>query len=398
MPVSEKTLATPEPFGSTRSVWPTQRTVLVVTHGFEANYVVGFARGLRDTGVPVVVLSADDTAARLTEAAVSNSNIRGSQNEDRPGTDKAFNLLRYYVRLFGVVLKRWGQPLHFIGLLNSRLILLDGIFLPIWFRLCAKRYIHTAHNALPHSKEGNTLYKLAYRWIYKFPHIILTHSDAVAKRLTAEFGVSPSRIRTVPIGLNQEVQPAALTRTEAREVLGLKADRPVVLFFGKIERYKGCDVLVKAWDRVAMRDAHLLICGLAPDLTYAEELERSILRASNGRSIEWRRGFVPNETVALLLAAADVLILPYRSISQSGVIFLALSHGIPVISTDVGSMREYITEEIGIIATSNDAPGIAAAIDEFFQRKDHFHRSNIAAYANNFGWDKQCERLKDLYE
>jgi glycosyltransferase involved in cell wall biosynthesis len=371
---------------------------LLIPHGFESNYVVGFARGLVTNNVELLVISSDDLAKRLNDARIPHCNIRGSQDERRPAWRKAANLIRYYFLLLWKIIQHRGATIHFCGLLTSRIILVDGLVLPVWLRFWSGRYLHTAHNALPHSREQSRFFHFAYRWIYRFPHIILTHSQGVAQQLQQDFAVETSRLSTISIGLNEEISCSLLTQAEARRQLNLPPSAPVALFFGKIEPYKGVDLLVEAWTSLQTPDARLLIAGFSPNATYAAQIRDSINTSDKAKLIEWRQGFVPNATVATLLAAVDVVVLPYRNIYQSGVVFLCLRHGVPLVATNVGSMSAYIAPETGIIAKSNDAAGIAQALDLFFSNRTRFDRTHIKASADKYRWDLQCALIRPLYQ
>jgi glycosyltransferase involved in cell wall biosynthesis len=370
---------------------------LLIPHGFEANYVVGFARGLAANGVEFTVISCDETAPRLTAAGITNLNLRGSQDPKRPRWRKAVNLAQYYLLLLWTVFRCRGSTMHFIGLLSSRVILFDGLVLPIWFRLWAACYIHTAHNALPHGRERSRFFRAAYRWIYRFPHAIIAHTTQVSRQLESEFGVNPARIAVISIGLNEEMPDTDLSVSDARRQLGLPPHSPIALFFGKVEPYKGVDLLAEAWGMVRTPEARLVITGWCPDAAYTRQIRQVIAQSPRAATIEWREGFVPNEIVAVWLKACDVVVMPYRNIYQSGVVFLCLRFGVPIVATNVGSLAEYIDEESGIITRTNDPAGIAASLDQFFAAPTRFQRNEIANRAAKYGWAGQCRAIKHLY-
>jgi glycosyltransferase involved in cell wall biosynthesis len=371
---------------------------LLVPHGFEANYVAGFARGLAAIGVDATVASDDDIAPRLAAAGIAHRNLRGSLDPKRSTREKAANILRYYFGLLRMIVEFRGGTIHFTGLLASRAILLDGVLLPLWLRLWAGRYVHTAHNALPHSREKSSLFRLVYRWAYRFPHTIIAHTERVAKQLELDFGVARNRIIVISIGLNEEVPTTALSAREARQHLGLPEQGPIALFFGKVEPYKGVDLLAEAWGSVRTPDSHLVIAGWCPDPPYAERVCSVIRVSSRASSMQWREGFVPNDEVALWLRACDVVVMPYRNIYQSGVVFLCLRFGVPIVATDVGSLSEYVDAASGIIAPPDDPAGLAAALDRFFSSRACYDRETIARQAMKYSWDRQCLRIKHLYQ
>ncbi len=370
---------------------------LIVPHDFETNYVVGFARGLAANGVTFTVISFDGLDKLLVAAGIPQLNLRGSLDPSRSFGRKTLNLAAYYVRLLWTVFRHRGGTLHFNGLLTSRIILFDALVLPLWFRLWAKTYIHTAHNLLPHSRENSALFRRAYAWIYRFPHQIVAHSDQVAQRLAAEFGVDPARITTISIGLNEEMPTTALSVTEARQRLKLPADVPVILFFGKVEPYKGVDLLAEAWGLTRTPRAHAVVAGWCPDEDYARTIRAAIARSPRSVTLEWREGFVPNDEVALWLRACEAVVMPYRNIYQSGVIFLCLRFGVPIIATRVGSLPQYIDADSGILTETNDPAGIAKALDEFLAAPAKFDRNAISHRAARYGWDRQCAAIKHLY-
>jgi len=373
------------------------RKNLLIPHGFEPNYVVGFARGLAANGIDITVASSDEIGGRLRAAGISERNLRGSQETNRSAGKKAANLVRYYLLLLWTVVRHRGGAIHFNGLLSSRIIFIDGVLLPVWLRLWAGRYIHTAHNAVPHGREGSRLFRMMYRWIYRFPHVIITHTEKVAQQLQTEFGVAKDRIATISIGLNEEVPETALSAHDARRKLGLPIDAPVAVFFGKVEPYKGVDLLAEAWGHIQTPNARLVIAGWCPDAEYANSVRTAMARSPKAASMEWREGFVPNEAVAHWLTAADGVVMPYRNIYQSGVVFLCLRFGVPIVATNVGSLAEFIDERSGVIAETNDAKGIAAALDQFFACRDGFRRADIAQRGAKYRWDHQCEAIKHLY-
>lgn len=370
---------------------------LLIPHGFETNYVVGFARGLAANGVSILVVSDDKLAPLLSTAGIAQINLRGSVDPKRPYWRKAGNLIRYYLNLLWVVFRNRGATIHFCGLLPSRMILLEGLFLPMWFRLWSGRYVHTVHNALPHSRDRSWLFRCAYRWIYLFPSACIAHTVKVARQLELEFAVAPHRIVVISIGLNTEVPATEISQAEARLQLKLPPTEPIALFFGKVEPYKGVDRLAETWEKLQTKPAHLVIVGSCLDARYRKRIRESLGNSFMSASMEWREGFVPNESVATWFRACDVVVLPYRHIYQSGVVFLCLRFGIPIVATNVGSLAEYIDGDAGVIADTEDPAGIAAALDRFFSNATRFRRDVISDRAQKYSWERQCAAIKHLY-
>lgn len=345
----------------------------------------------------LLVVSDDDIAPRLDSLRIPHINLRGNQDPGRPPLSKALNLARYYARLGAAVFRHRGRTVHFCGLLASRYVVLDGLLLPPCLRLISGRYIYTAHNILPHGRENSLLFRLVYHWVYRFPHTIVAHTEKVAAQLVSDFGVPRHRIEVISIGLNDEVPDPGLSQAEARRRLQLAPKRPLALFFGKVEPYKGVDRLAEAWNEVTSPDAQLVITGWAPDASYAARVRESLSRTAPNRPVIWHDRFLSNDEVGLWLSACDVVVMPYRHIYQSGVVFLCLRFGVPVVATPVGSLAEYLADNNGIIAPSNDPQGLAIALNAFFADRQRFDRSAIAARAQMYRWDRQCAAIRHLY-
>jgi len=137
--------------------------------------------------------------------------------------------------------------------------------------------------------------------------------------------------------------------------------QPTVLFFGRIEYYKGLDVFVDAVERSAASIPGLtaIVAGAGGDARRCRE------RITQPELFEWKEGFVPDEALAELFFRSSAVVLPYREASQSGVIPLAYAHGRPVIATAVGALPEAVWDHsTGLLVDHADAGEIGEAMRE----------------------------------
>jgi glycosyltransferase involved in cell wall biosynthesis len=370
---------------------------IIVPHGFEVNYTLGFAKGLQANCVDFCVLSCDLTEPGLTASGIPNLNLRGSLDEKRSAPAKLANLGAYYIRTILFLLRRRKSVVHFTGIFRNELILFEGLFLNLCFRLLSAQYIYTVHNVLPHSRQGSWFFRGIYRLVYKIPNVLLVTTQRARRQLMEEFSVPKEKIKVMSIGLNEEMPITSLTALEARRRLGYDAKDKIILFFGKMDEYKGLDMLIDAFDQLKKPELKLLIAGLFRSEVYRGKILSAVASARMSSAIQLQERHVPNEDVEIFFKAADVLCLPYRNIYQSGLVFLALCFGIPVVATDVGSLREFVDENTGVIATTNDAPGLALALRGFFNRQDQFNREKIAGAAKKYKWENVCQALASLY-
>lgn len=222
--------------------------------------------------------------------------------------------------------------------------------------------VTTAHVVMPH--EPVRFQRSIYRRIHGSGDLIVAHSVFDRRRLLTEFGVAPERVCVIPHGEYSFFEHGApVDRMTARQGLGLEPQHEVALFFGYIREYKGLDILLEAWPEVAQArpEARLVVAGdpIQLDPERCRELQQWAARLG----VVHNFGYVPFSDVQRYFAAADVLIMPYRHISQSGVLYLALSLGLPVVATRVGALAELLDDGDNALLVPSESPeNLACAV------------------------------------
>ena len=228
----------------------------------------------------------------------------------------------------------------------------------------------------------------------------------MSKELQCDFNVPQSKISVIPFGINSTVPDTTLTSAEARRRLGVEAHSKVILFFGNIAPYKGLEYLVEALNLLASRslDYRLVIAGRPKNCpSYWEGIRNRISATELRPRVIERIEYVPDSETEVYFKAADVLILPYTHIFQSGVLFLAYNFGLPVIASDVGSLREDIIEErTGFVCEPCDAADLARCIRAYFSsdlyRELDSRRKEIRDFARErYSWTKVGEITRRVY-
>jgi glycosyltransferase involved in cell wall biosynthesis len=220
------------------------------------------------------------------------------------------------------------------------------------------KVIFICDNIIPHEhRPGDRLFT---RYAFRAADAFIVQSDAVQKELLDFW--PQARFRNVPHPVYNNFGNRVET-DDAREALGITAKR-VLLFFGYVRAYKGLHVLLDAMPLVPP-DVHLLVVG---EFYEEEEPYRAQVR---GLGLEHRVSFfadyVPNNRVKLFFSAADAVVLPYISATQSGITQIAYNFDLPVIATDVGGLAEVVKDkQTGLIVPPGDAHALAAAIGEFY--------------------------------
>ena len=383
--------------------------VCLLTGGDDRPYALGMASTLASRAMRVDFIGSNklDAPELHNTPFIAFLNLRGDQSEDAPFRRKFVRIITYYVRLLKYVLR--SRPRIFHILWNNKFEHVDRTLLMLYYRLFGKRIVFTAHNVNTRKRDGRDswLNRLTLGIQYRLCRQILVHTPAMKDELIADFGIPPQRVTVIPFGVNNTCPSSALGRQEAREHLGLALTEKVLLFFGQIAPYKGLEYLVSAFSELAKqdRDYRLLIAGKVKKgySAYWNEIQNRIGASEIRKRVLTRIEHIPDKEVECYFKAADVVVIPYVEIFQSGVPFLSYSFGLPVIATDVGSLRDDIVEgETGFLCRPKDASDLAETIKTYFASDLYqdlaVRRGRIQAYANDrYSWSRVGEILDGVY-
>lgn len=354
--------------------------VLLVSNGFQPNYEKAFANGLAANRVDVTLIRSDRTLIAELAQGVETVNLRGSQDPHRAVWKKAANILRYADGLIRHIRVGHYDVVHLTGLYMTR-SLLAACLEWLAYRVVAQNFFMTVHNILPHSRHGAWCRAL-HHVIYKLPHRLVVHTAKMKKDLVEGFGIPEGRITVMPHGV--DAVPENFAVPALSETFRL-------LLFGGLARYKGADFLLSALAYCPEVPIEITIAGEARDISYAHELKELITGLGENHKVIWKRGFVPESEVAGYFEASDAVVLPYRHIDQSGVLFTAFRFGCPVIATDVGSFCDTLPGFAGSIVKRISPQGLADALREFYWQRREFDRARIREHARSLSW-QYCVR------
>lgn len=191
-----------------------------------------------------------------------------------------------------------------------------------------------------------------------------------------------------------------IDRSAACERLGLDPTMHYALFFGLIRDYKGLDLLLDAWKiykrEQGTADRRLIVAGefYAPKEKYLRQI------ADNGLEAEviLHDYFIPDESVRYYFSAADFLVQPYRTATQSGVTQIAYQFERPMVVTNVGGLPEIVPDgRVGFVCPP-DAEEVARAIARIWNEDTLAEfRENMKEEKKRFSWERMCDRITELY-
>lgn len=394
---------------STASAPPVKIEVGLLTGGGDKPYAFGLAMALVSRGVSLDFIGSDevDSPELHRSPNLKFLNLRGNQAQDANLAAKIRRVLIYYVRLIRYAYS--ARPKIFHILWNNKFQIFDRTLLMLYYKLLGKKIAFTAHNVNAGKRDLNDslLNRFTLRLQYHLADHIFVHTEKMKSELLAEFAIGKQVVTVIPFGINNSVPHTDLSPAEAKRRLGIRDGERTILFFGHIEPYKGLQFLTEAFRLLSVRNAvyRLIIVGRLGKgcEKYLEEVQRTISEAIGQGQVIQKIEYVPDEDVELYFNAADVLVLPYTRVFQSGVLFLGYSFGLPAIAADVGSLRKDIVEgTTGFLCRPCDPVDLANSIKAYFE-SDLFNnlssrRQEIRDYANaRHSWNVVGDKTLDVY-
>ena len=382
--------------------------VAILTGGADRPYAFGLATALLAGGSRLDLIAGDELEGPQFRdgSSVRFLNFRGDTRPDVGTVDKIWRVVRYYARLIRYAAT--AQPRIFHILWNNKFETVDRTLLTAYYRLLGKRIVLTVHNVNAGKRDGTDSWfnRLTLRIQYRLADHIFVHTEKMKSELAEDFGIRDA-VTVIPFGINNSVPVTNLSPDEAKRRLGLEPDEPTILFFGNIVPYKGLEYLLEAFQMLVLgnRRYRLVIAGRprGPH-AYWERIQDTLAHHIDPARVIQNITFVSDEDTELYFKAADVLVLPYTEIFQSGVLFLGYSFGLPVIAADVGSMKEDIVEgETGFVFVKKDSADLARVIERYFASELYAglseRRRGIQERANErHSWDTVSRMTRLVYQ
>lgn len=251
--------------------------------------------------------------------------------------------------------------------------------------------VFLCHNVLPH--ESSVVDRVLVRHAFGAVNRFLVQSKEDQEKLRRIKPDAVSRFHPLPIF--DVFNSGRYSRETARRELGVEGK--VLLFFGYIRPYKGLGVLLEAFAET-LRDGPATLFIVGEFYEKREHYDSMIIELGIADHIRVVDEYVPNEAVEKYFRACDVVVLPYLSATQSGIVQVAYSFDKPVIVTGVGGLPDVVDDgETGFVVPPRDPGAFAGAIREFFGggAPDRFE-DRIVAVKSRFSWEGCKELLIEL--
>lgn len=339
------------------------------------------------------------------------SEIGAPQGSLRRKLRRVVRAVRYY--------REWMRLIVYLRREKPDLVQFGDIRFPsdlvcfMLLRFLGLRLTDVCHNVYPYAVGGKatgtfrrsnlirTLYKLIYRQFDR----VLVHYEVNRRDFLGTFNLPAHRVICIPHGneeIFEELENPAIDAPTLRRQLGLALRHQVVLFFGTFARYKGIDLLLKAFVDIHQAEprARLVLVGFAAGFELDEHQ-----RFARQLGIEEYVCFIPRyveaNEVAAWMKLATVAAFPYRAVYQSGALHLAQTFGVPVVATSVGAMTEVVRNgENGLIVPAGDFKALAGALTRILSDVELAASLGRRGYHDSrtlYSWNRIAEQVIDEY-
>lgn len=319
----------------------------------------------------------------------SNDMFRIEQTQFLINTANPFNIaaVARKIRKFNpdLVMMQWWHP----------------YFAPCYWileSLLGKKYkkMFICHNVFPH--ERFPLDKLLTKAVLKKADYFIVHAKSDGEDLLSI--KADAKFRQNPHPTYHAFQVRKLSKEQAREELHKTQDEKLLLFFGFVREYKGLKYLLQAMPLVRQQLDNIKLMVVGAFGSDKEDYLAIIREHHMEQTIEVVDGYTPDHEVEKYFAGCDLVVLPYESATQSGIVQIAYGFEKPVIVTNVGGLPDVVADgKTGYIVPPQQPKALAEAIVRYFQsQKEREFVENVRKEAYRFSWDRITEKVGELLE
>lgn len=271
------------------------------------------------------------------------------------------------------------------------------LFILFYLKILGYKLVWTVHNTMPHENKyfGSLIER---KFLSSFADAKIIHSSSTIEEME-QLKLNTDNTFVIPHGNYIGQYENTVSKEKARKYLGLNKKDFVFLFFGAIREYKGLDDLLPAFYDLTKKEknARLVIAGNCSDLKLMGLIKKyeKIL----GRNLISKIEFIEDAKVQYYFNSADIAVLPFKKITTSGSVVLAMSFAKPVISPKIGALKE-MPDNISFFYNIHEKNGLYKAMNKAIKNKIEVKSKgkNAFEYAQSLSWDKIAEKTYNLYE
>jgi glycosyltransferase involved in cell wall biosynthesis len=256
--------------------------------------------------------------------------------------------------------------------------------------------VWTVHNTYHHERKFQRTERVVNELTFLAADTNTVKCPSAGRILSREYTMPRENMFSIiRDGNYNAVYPNNVSKKEARDKLSVEEDSFVFLFFGKIREYKGVDVLIDAFQNLSYDNMNLWVVGNPESERLRSDLQKQTDSIEN---ITIELEFISEDSVQLYLNMADVLVLPYRRILNSGSIYLALTFGLPVIAPEMGCIPCSVPSENEELLYNGSQKGLIQSLEIAYLHSDLSRISEAnRRQAEDYDWTTPAKQLAKIY-
>lgn len=261
-------------------------------------------------------------------------------------------------------------------------------------RLLGTRLVWTVHNKYHHEGYYPRIEKRLNIIVADIVHTLTAKCDTAKETISQLYRVdNHAKIAVIPDGNYIDAYTNNTTRSEARDHLEID-DGFVYLYFGLIRPYKGVEQLIREFHEIKKENTELWIVGNPNNEAIGERIRSQSVKDDRIRT---KLEYIPEEEVQYYMNAADVLVLPYQDILNSGSIYLGMSFGKPIIAPKIGCIPSTVATRNNLLYNPNDQKGLQSELRDVMDKElTDIGQKNLQR-AKEFSWFEVGEEYKLVY-
>jgi glycosyltransferase involved in cell wall biosynthesis len=316
------------------------------------------------------------------------------------------NTIRRFVKLleypFNVMESVVLIYLKRIPLVHFQTVNLIELAMILAYKIFNIKVVFTIHNVKPRHQDFKFYHPFLYKLMYRLCDHIIIHSKQGMFDVMRLFSVKQEKISVIPHGdYKFFTQNGKMSKKTAKIKLGLSDQDRTILFFGAIRKNKGLDQIILALPSIIdrLRSAKLLIVG-EPCEDYSK-YKNMIVKNNLSQFVYEKLDYIENNQVYQYFLAADLVVLPYHEITQSGVLQIAYAFSKPVVASAIGGFLESIIEgKNGYLVPPGDTASLASKVSDVLEDRDKIKRmGDYSRYLSDsqYSWDSIAEKTFSVY-
>lgn len=250
------------------------------------------------------------------------------------------------------------------------------------------KIVALTHNALPHEKRFFD--KAFAKYFFKTCNSFIVLSEPVKDDLNKI--IPDARVLVSPHPIYDHYKER-IDKSEACKLLGIDSNKKNLLFFGLIRDYKGLDLLIDAMSY--LDESYQLI--IAGECYGNFQKYRQLIDVSPFKdNIKVFEQYIPDDMVTTFFSATDVLVLPYRDATQSGVVAVAYQMELPMVATNVGALGEAVSMSNTGIVVDVSSKVISEGIKSYFDNDKQIYKDNLKIEKKRLSWSAFTKALQEF--